>query len=159
MSKAQSIARMKMLREIGHLYVAYSRYCDWIKIGFTSKPVRERLDALENQYPLFGPFSLIGSTRSYWATEQAIHAALAPIRQRKTASTAELYPAVPALVSVVKKIVACREFGRIERNERVELRDWARKAAQHPLNRIEAEICFERFRFEQAPFVDHKRAA
>ena len=64
MSKAQSVARLKMLRQPGHLYAAYSRYCDWLKVGFTSKGVRERIEGINYQYKDFAPFSLIGSAKS-----------------------------------------------------------------------------------------------
>lgn len=159
MSDAQSIARQKMLTEPGHLYAAYSRYCDWIKIGFTSKSVTERMEGINRAYPLFAPFSLIGSIRSTWDGEQQAHSILRPLRQGKKASTGELYPACPSVVLLVKNMLAKGDFRGLETNERLDLRLWVNRVARHPLNRVEAKLAFERFHFERKPFADQRRPA
>ena len=166
MSRAQSLARQKMLTGPGHLYAAYSRYCDWIKVGFTSKPVAERIEAINRQYAAFGPFTLIGSTRSLWAAEQQIHSWFRPFRQRNRGLTAELYPAAPALLKAIKQIIANRDWPGLEYPQSSIMREWSRKAAAHPINRAESVICFDRYHAECAlrdaeasAFLDRRVAA
>lgn len=152
-----SNARQRFLTGPGHLYAAYSRYCDWIKIGFSTR-LSERMDELNYAYPLFAPFSLIGATASRYRVEQQVHGFLTALRQRQTASTKELYPATPTVVGTVKKLLAHDQSAPFSIDQMCELREWGRRMAQHPLNRTEAEICFDRFRFERTPFAT-KRAA
>jgi hypothetical protein len=152
-----SAARQRVLTGPGHLYAAYSRYCDWVKIGFSTR-FKERLDEIDHAYPLFAPFSLIGATPSVYRVEQQVHRFLEPLRQRRTASTKELYPAMPSIVGTVKKLLAYDQSEPFSLEQMRDLREWGRRMAQHPLNRIEAEICFERFRFERAPFATRRAA-
>lgn len=149
MTALQSIARKKMLSEPGQLYAAYSRYCDWVKIGFTSKTGRERLEAVEHQYPLFAPFTLIGETRSDWCAEQQLHGLMEPFRQRKTASTKELYPAVYAVMDLVKYVIRHREWLSLEWPQRRQIREWIRERADNPLNRALALESFAIFEDER----------
>jgi hypothetical protein len=138
-----------MLSEPGYLYAAYSRYCDWIKIGFTSKTGRQRLEAVDHQYPLFAPFTLIGSVPSLWRAEQQIHAFMEPFRQRHTAATRELYPATLTVVQVVKLIIAGRDRPPFTADQMREMRAWCRDRARHPLNQDEALQAFARFYAER----------
>ncbi len=149
MSKAQSAARLKMLNEPGHFYAAYSRYCDWIKVGFTSKEVRERIEGINRQYPVFAPFSLIGSIPSVWRAEQQIHQILEPLRQRQRASTGELYPAIQPVVFIVKRIFSGRSRPALTADQMKMLRAWARQRADDPLNRALALESFEFFKADQ----------
>lgn len=150
MSAAQSEARQKMLYEPGRLYAAYSRYCDWVKIGFTSKSVAERIEGIDRQYAEFAPFSLIGSVPSLWAAERQIHGWFAPFRNRQTAATAELYPASRSVVGAINAILASDRWDGLTYPETTKMREWARQAAKHPLNHVEAVICFDRYRAERA---------
>ena len=158
MSAAQSEARMRMLYEPGILYAAYSRYCDWIKIGFTSRTAADRVDELNHAYPLFAPFSLIGSTPGTHNVEQALHRILVPLRLNRIASTGELYPASPSLRAFVDKMLQHDQTVPIDGEGRREMLDWARRAAAHPLNRVEAEMCFERFRRDRSPLFTGRAA-
>jgi len=148
MSKAQSEARLKMLSQPGHLYAAYSRYCDWIKIGFTLS-LEDRRKNLGHQYAEFAPFSLIGSTRSTWSAEQQVHGFLEPLRQRRTGRTKELYPAVPSVVAIVKQIMKHPQWGRLEWEQARTFREWTWKMAKAPVNQDEAIRCFDRFYAER----------
>jgi len=148
MSKAQSIARMKMLTEPGHLYAVYSRYCDWVKIGFSTK-VDERLENIAHQYDEFAPFTLIGKTVSTYRAEQQLHRALEPFRQRHTGRTRELYPAVPPLVQTVKNVLSWREWKPMPWEQWKRVSGWAREAARKPLVKTEAIISYERFYAER----------
>ncbi len=150
MTALQSRARLRMLSGPGHLYAAYSRYCDWIKIGFTSKAAPERILAINVQYAHFAPFSLIGAVPSLWAAEQQIHAWFAPFRQRNKGLTTELYPAAPSVVGAIKRILGNDRWDGLEYPESREVHDWMRSAAAHPLNKVEATICFDRFGAERA---------
>jgi len=143
-----SEARLKMLYEPGHIYAAYSRYCDWIKLGFSSK-IDERLEAIEKQYAEFAPFSLIGVTASTHRAEQQLHRAFAPFRQRRNGRTRELYPAVQPLVQSIKNLVSWREWKPMEGERWLALYRWARDAADNPANRVEAIISFERYYAER----------
>lgn len=145
----QSQARLKMLSEPGHLYAAYSRYCDWIKLGFTSKAAAERIDAINHQYAHFAPFSLIGFVRSTWRAEQQLHRCLAPLRGG-VAITAELYPATPALVQNIKALLTYRVWEKMPPERSIKLWRFARHAADQPLDGVEAKICMDRFRAERA---------
>ncbi len=147
---AMSVARLKMLKERGQLYAARSRYCDWIKIGFTSKSAQHRLEAAASQYPEFAPFTLMGSTLSIWDAEQQLHRTLAPFRQRQKGRTIELYPAVPSLVSAIEQILLNREWLPLNWQANREVREWAYRVAAHPTNRDEALEAFERFRHERS---------
>lgn len=149
MTALQSQARLRMLQGPGRLYAAHSRYCDWIKLGFTSKPVPERLEGIDRQYAHFAPFSLIGSVPSLWAAEQQLHSWLAPFRRRNKAQTTELYPACASVSGVIKRVLANDEWTGLEYPESREVREWCRRVADHPLNRVEADVCFERFFAEQ----------
>lgn len=142
---AMSAARIKMLYEPGILYAAYSRYCDWIKIGFTSKDAKTRREGIEAQYPTFAPFSLIGSARSTWRAEQQLHRLMTPFRQAKTASSAELYPAVPAVVEMVKFVLEEPTWGLVDLERHRRIRAWVRERAAHPLNRVLANESFSLF--------------
>lgn len=148
MSKAQSIARQKMLTEPGHLYAVYSRYCDWIKLGFSSK-VEDRLEAIERQYAEFAPFSLIGKTVSTYRAEQQLHRVLEPFRQRRTGRTKELYPAVPPLVQTIKNVLTWREWKHMPGEQWLRVMRWAREAAANPAHRTEAIISYERYHAER----------
>lgn len=146
MSKAQSIARIRMLREPGHIYMAYSRYCDWIKVGFTSKAVAERLENVQRAYPDFAPFSLIGSVPSTWRAEQQLHRLFAPFRRHRKGLTAELYPATTPLVGTLKNVLTYREWKPIEGYSEIRrVLRWAHAAAQSPATRIEVILSYERF--------------
>lgn len=129
---SMSKARLRMLREPGFLYAAHSRYCDWIKVGFTSKSAAERLDACNKQYAEFAPFSVIGSVRSTWDAEQQVHWMLSPFRQRRTGRTKELYPQSPLLLKAVRTILANPEWDRLPFDEAREIIAWARRMAAHP---------------------------
>jgi T5orf172 domain len=144
-----SAARLKMLHEPGRIYVAYSRYCDWIKIGFTSKPVAERVEALARQYREFGPFSLIGSVASVYYAEQQLHYAFAPFRCRQVGRTKELYPAVQPLVRQVKALVTYHAWSQMTPERRRSLLLACQRLAADPLIRLEAEISYERYREER----------
>lgn len=144
-----SEARRKMLTDPGWLYAARSRYCDWIKIGFTSKSAKVRLAACNNQYAEFAPFSLIRAIPSTWAAEQQLHYLLAPFRQRHKGRTAELYPAVPALVAGINIIFSNSRWDRMSYDEWRHIIEWSRRAAQHPLNRERALESFELYRAER----------
>lgn len=148
MSEAQSAARLRMLSQPGHLYAAYSRYCDWIKLGFTLS-LDNRLKSLAHQYDEFAPFSLIGSTRSTWSAEQQLHLLLGPFRQRQTGRTKELYPAVRSIVSTVKAVLKYPTWERLEWEQTREMLDWVHMAAKAPPNRDEALQCFDRFYAER----------
>jgi hypothetical protein len=143
-----------MLREPGCLYVAYSRYCDWVKIGFTSKGVRERLEAINKQYADFAPFSLIGSVPSTWRAEQQIHRLFMPMRRYRKGLTCELYPATRPLVGTVKNILTYREWKVVEgRTDIRRIVRWAHAAGQSPSTKIEVVLAYERHDAE------HRRAA
>lgn len=144
-----SEARKRMLTQPGHLYAVYSRYCDWIKIGFTLD-IEKRRKAINRQYADFAPFSLIGSVRSTWAAEQQLHRCFAPFRHRRTASTAELYPAVPSLVQNVRALLTHREWPVMPAERATALRRYAFRVANDPLNELECRISFERFYEERA---------
>lgn len=146
---AMSRARLKMLSDPGHIYAAYSRYCDWVKVGFTSKPVHHRLEAAASQYPEFAPFSLIGVTRATWSAEQQVHYLLSPFRHRRTGRTKELYPAVPSLVSLVEEIVSHPQWDRLPYEKWKPIIDWARRIAKAPANHDPAMEAFERFYADQ----------
>jgi len=150
MSKAQSIARLKMLKEKGRLYVAYSRYCDWLKIGFTSKPVRHRIEGINRQYADFAPFSLVGSVESTWAAEQQLHRCLFAFRRQRRGLTLELYPAVTPLVRRVQAILRDGYWDRLNRDDTCDLVHWAMRTARAPLNDIELDIAIERFDEERS---------
>jgi len=150
MSKAQSIARLKMLREKGHLYVAYSRYCDWLKIGFTSQEVRARIDGINHQYKDFAPFSLIGSVESTWAAEQRLHRCLFAFRRQRRGLTSELYPAVTPLVRRMQAILQDGYWDIPDRDDTYDLVHWAMHTARAPLNDIELDITIERFDEERS---------
>lgn len=144
-----------MLYEPGILYAAYSRYCDWVKIGFTSRSAGERLVECADRYFGFGPFSLIGSVKSTWSAEQQIHRILAPLRQRRTALTGELYPAVPSIVSFVGALLKNKDWEPLPWEQSREVRAWARRVASHPKNESEALKAFGVFRTQQGttPFM------
>lgn len=148
MTARQSHARLKMLNEPGHLYAAYSRYCDWVKIGFSSK-LGDRLEAINRQYAAFAPFSLIGSARSTWRAEQQVHRFLEPLRQRRVAATRELYPAIPTVISAIKAMLEGRERPTFTADQMRDLRAWGRKMAEHPLNRTPALEAFQIFAAER----------
>lgn len=148
MSKAQSIARQKMLNEPGHLYAVYSRYCDWIKIGFSSK-VDDRLASIAHQYEEFAPFSLIGKTVSTYRAEQQLHRVLAPFRQREKGRTKELYPAVPPLVKTIENVLTWREWKPMPSDQWRRVGRWAYEAAKNPAHRAEAIISYERYYAER----------
>lgn len=150
---AMSEARIKMLYEPGTLYAAYSRYCDWIKIGFTSKGALVRREGIAKQYPAFAPFCLIGTANSTWRAEQQLHRLMAPFRQAKTADTAELYPAVPAVVEMVKFVLEAPTWGLIDLERHRRIREWIRGKAGHPLNRVLANESFSLF------FAERQREA
>lgn len=144
MSEAQSIARRKMLTQPGRLYAAYSRYCDWIKVGFTLR-LEDRLESIGRQYVDFAPFSLIGSVPSTWGAEQQLHTMLSPFRQRHTGRTKELYPAVFSVSGAMKRILANDEWQRLPFDAYREVRQWASEAAKHPKNRDPALESFALF--------------
>jgi hypothetical protein len=150
MSRAQSLARQKMLTGPGHLYAAYSRYCDWIKVGFTSKPVAERIAAINTQYAHFAPFSLIGSTHSTWDAEQQFHRCFGPLRRGQKALTGELYPAVPWFAGQVRNVLAHRHWPVMEAERAYRLRSHVRSIATEKLTALEAGLSFERFFAELA---------
>lgn len=139
-----SAARLKMLNEPGHIYAAYSRYCDWIKLGFTTK-LDQRLENLEHQYAEFAPFSLIGVTVSTHRAEQQLHRALAAFRQGQTGRTKELYPAVRPMVQTVKNLVSWREWKPMSADRWIGLRRWAWAESKQPFNRVEALLAFDRY--------------
>jgi hypothetical protein len=145
-----SEARKAMLRGPGWLYAARSRYCDWIKIGFTAKSAKVRLDGCNEQYAEFAPFSLIGALPSSWSAEQQLHRLLAPFRQRQTGRTKELYPAVPSLVRAIDTIFANDRWDLLEFSEWREVSAWVYRASAHPLNRNPALESFDLFRSERA---------
>lgn len=145
---AMSEARLRMLNEPGHLYAVYSRYCDWIKLGFSSK-VDERLESINLQYAEFAPFSLIGKVRSMYRAEQQLHSGFAAFRLGRTGRTKELYPAVKPLVQVIKNILTHREWVPMSYEQCRSTRRWAQAHAQLPLNRIESVISFERYAAER----------
>lgn len=149
MSKLQSTARLRMLRGPGHLYMAYSRYCDWIKIGFTSKPVARRLEAINRQYTHFAPFSLIGAVNSTWAAEQQLHRCLSPYRRGRHALTKELYPATKPLVANVKAILECKDWPVMPPDLARGLVYEAIDDARNRLNALEVGLAFERFYAER----------
>jgi hypothetical protein len=158
MSKAQSEARLRMLYSDGMIYAAYSRYCDWIKVGFTSKPVPERVEKLNSAYPVFAPFSLIGTTPGTHRVEQTIHRILKPLRLNRVADTGELYPASRSVVAFVTKMLSYDQRVPFRLEEWWELREWTKRAASHPINRVEAEVCFERFRYDRDPLLTGRTA-
>lgn len=145
-----SEARKAMLRGPGHLYAARSRYCDWIKVGFTAKTATVRLEACNERYAEFAPFSLIAAIPSTWSAEQQLHRVLAPFRQRQTGRTKELYPAVPSLVMAVNGIFRNKRWDPLDFDEWVEWSRWGRRIAEHPRNREPALESFELFRAERA---------
>ncbi|MBS0219162.1 MAG: hypothetical protein JSR91_00320 [Proteobacteria bacterium] len=147
---AKSEARIRMLYEPGHLYAAYSRYCDWIKLGFTSKGAPNRLEGCAAQYAEFAPFSLIGVAKSTWRAEQQLHRLMRPFLQNKTASTAELYPAVPAVVEMVKFVLSHPTWSLVDLDRHRSIRDWVRVKAGHPLNRVLANESFSLFFAERS---------
>lgn len=141
---------MKMLRGPGWLYAARSRYCDWIKVGFTSKGATVRLDSCNKQYAEFAPFSLIGAVPSTWDAEQQWHRILAPFRQYQTGRTKELYPAVPALVRTIENLVQWTHWEPLKGEAYRETLHWALRVARHPINREPALESFRLFRAERA---------
>ncbi len=153
MSKEQSAARIRMLREPGHLYMAYSRYCDWIKVGFTSKPVSERVANVQRAYPDFAPFSLIGSVPSTWRAEQQLHRLFAPFRRHRKGLTCELYPATMPLIGTLKNILTYREWKPVEGYQEIRrVVRWAREAADKPATRVEVILSYERFDANMAAY-------
>lgn len=149
MSAAQSIARQKMLTQPGHLYFAYSRYCDWVKIGFTSKPVAERIDGINAQYAEFAPFSLMGSVPSTWSAEQQLHRCLSPFRGRRKGRTAELYPALPVLVKNLRAVLTYRKWERMDWRRAHLLLTYAQRKAADPLAQVEVNLSYDRFYAER----------
>lgn len=139
-----SHARHRMMSCTGSLYAAYSRYCDWIKVGFTLD-LSTRLENLGGQYEGFGPFSLIDSAVSTWSAEQQLHRSLEPFRQHRKGRSKELYPACPSAVEAIKRIVACRRWDRMSVDEYLEMIRWTRATAAAPLNRAESNITYERY--------------
>lgn len=137
-----------MLDGPGHLYAAYSRYCDWVKVGFSSK-LGDRLETINSQYAEFAPFSLIGTVPSTWSAEQQLHYLLAPFRHRRKGRTKELYPATPSLVEAVKAIVGNKQWERLSYEGWKPVIDWSRRAAKAPINQTEALRAFERFYAER----------
>lgn len=156
MSEAQSAARIRMLTQRGWLYAGFSRYCDWVKIGFTIRRPVERLNECASRYPHFGPFSLIGTLRSTWAAEQQIHRVLSPFRHNRVAITAELYPSSPSLVGAVRKILDNDEWLPLPADHAIEVRKWARGAAKHPANE---EIAREAFAYFDLDHLKRERVA
>lgn len=155
MSKAKrtypsmSVARIKMLREPGHIYVAHSRYCDWIKLGFSSK-VDERLVAIESQYAEFAPFSLMGKVPSTWRAEQQLHRILAPFRARHTGRSKELYPSTPLLVKTLRDVLTWRKWEPVPFDRLRLMCAHYRGLAAKPLVALEAEVAFDRYYEERS---------
>lgn len=144
-----SEARRKMLTDSGWLYAARSRYCDWIKIGFTSKGAKVRLDSCNKQYAEFAPFSLIRAVSSTWRAEQQLHSVLAPFRQRNVGRTKELYPAVPSLVLLLENMLWRPRWDYVEWPKSRDFREWAHRHAAYPDNRQMALEYYELFRAER----------
>lgn len=128
---------------IGHIYACYSRYCDWIKLGFSVDPQR-RFRELNREHPNFAPFTPIGVTRGTLEAEQQIHRAMVPFRRLGWVGSYELYPASHSVVGVAKAIVANEVFWRINNGDMAVFERWAERAARHPLNRVIIRECFDR---------------
>lgn len=141
---AMSDARYKMLHEPGHIYVAHSRYCDWVKVGFSTK-ISDRLESINRQYADFAPFSSMGTVRSTWSAEQQLHRFAAPFRAGHTGRSKELYPSTPELLKLLRAILTYREWVRLPFDDYRKARDYYRWVATRPTVAVEAEIAFGRY--------------
>lgn len=130
----KSAARLRVVRGPGDLYAARSGDGCWIKIGF-STCLRDRLRALNYDFPGIGPFTLIGSTQSTYRVEMQLHRAMQPFHQIHIAAGKELYPASPGVLAVVKQLVAAPTLEPIEIDTLLAFRRWCRDQAARDENR------------------------
>lgn len=139
---SKRIARLRVITEPGHLYAAYSRDGDWIKVGFSTR-LSDRLKAIDHDF-YGGPFKFMGATPSVYRAEQQVHRALKPFLQRQSCHGRELYPNVPSLEQAVRAMVGGQSRPPFTLEEILDLMDWCRKAARHPANRDPALAALQR---------------
>lgn len=146
----KSAARIRVVSERGDLYAARSADGRRIKIGFSTR-LSDRIKALSYDFPSCGPFTLIGSTVSTHRVEQQIHSAMKPLHGLQIAAGKELYPASPAVLSVVKFLIAEPTLDAIEWESLREFRAWCRHHARTEQNMAVArEVYAERFAKNEA---------
>lgn len=132
-----------------YIYACYSRYCDWVKVGFSTRP-QQRFLELNKSYPAFAPFTPIGTVLGCIEAEQQFHRAMRPFRWRGGVGSIELYPATKSVLDIVRIVLGMTYYWPFDDLEMACFEDWAAHAARHPLNRVIIRECFDR---------EHRRAA
>lgn len=138
-SRNKSAARLRVVNEGGDLYAAASADGLWIKLGFSTR-LADRLKAINHEYIGAAPFRLIGSTASTFGVEQQLHRAMQPLHLIRIAAGKELYPASPAVMKIVKAIIAQPTLGWIELDDLFALRRWCRLQARLDENAAVARV-------------------
>lgn len=139
-SRNKSEARLRVVNEDGDLYAAQSADGVWVKIGFSTR-LADRLKSLSRDFPKAGPFRLLGQTISNYHAELQLHRAMHPFHQIRIASGKELYPACPAVLFIVNRVIIGRDrFDGIELDDLLPFRRWCRSQAKLEQNAAVARV-------------------
>lgn len=137
----KSAARLRVVSEKGDLYAAQSADGTRIKIGFSTR-LPDRLKALNFDFPSVGPFKFLGSTVSTYRVEQQLHRAMKPFHQIHINAGKELYPAAPAVVTVVEALIARPTLEPLSLDDLMAFRRWCRHQAALDENRSVARATY-----------------
>jgi hypothetical protein len=137
----KSKARLRVVSEKGHIYAAESADGTRIKIGFSTQ-LADRLKAINFDFPGSGPFKLLGSTVSTFRVEQQLHRAMRPFHQIHVNAGKELYPAAPAVLTVVEAVIAQPTLDVFPIDDLLAFRRWCRHQATLDENKAIARIVY-----------------